>query len=148
MKQLLFIFALFVGIGSASAQSVTTMPLVAGDTLTNTDTVDKYLPQFSGGYSGIAIEVRATRVSGTAAGKVYLFESLTSTPAGASSLTTMAAWGFPVDSLVISNQTVNTKVFKRDAPATNFYRITYTGSGTSVQQTRTKYVPKIFQITP
>lgn len=137
-----------LGVVSANAQSVVTMPLVAGDTLTNTDTVDKYLPQLSGGYSGVTIEVRATRISGTAAGKVYLFESLTSTPAGSSSLTTMPAWGFPVDSLVISNQSVNTKVFNRPAPAANFYRLTYVGSGTSVQQTRTKYCPKIFQITP
>ena len=148
MKQFLFIIALLVGVSTANAQSVVLMPLVAGDTITNTDTVDKYLPQFTGGYSGIAIEVRAIRVSGTAAGKVYLFESLASTAAGASSLTTMSAWGFPVDSLVISNQAVNTKVFHRDAPAANFYRIMYTGSGTSVQQTRTRYSPKIFQITP
>jgi hypothetical protein len=148
MKQFLFIIALMVGITTANAQSVVLMPLVAGDTLTNTDTVDKYLPQLSGGYSGVAIEVRATRVSGTAAGKYYLYESLVSTPAGASSAVTLPAWGFPVDSLVVINQGTNTKVFHLPAPASNFYRIMYTGSGTSVQATRTRYVPKIFQITP
>lgn len=138
MKQLLFIFALFVGIGSASAQSVTAMPLVAGDTLTNTDTVDKYLPQFSGGYSGIAIAPFGNKVSGTAAGKVYLYESALST----------GAWGSPVDSLTFTNVSVNTKIFHRDAPCANFYRLQYVSSGTTVIQTRTRYSPKIFQITP
>lgn len=148
MKQIIFIFALFVGMASASAQSVTTMPLVAGDTLTNTDTVDKYLPQFSGGYAGVAIEVRTTKVSGTVAGKAYLYESLLSTPAGANSTVTLSAWGAPVDSLIFSDASTNTKVFKRAAPATNFYRVMYVGSGTNVNITRTRYVPKIFQITP
>jgi hypothetical protein len=148
MKIVLFLLALVVGISTTRAQSVVTLPLVAGDTITNTDTVDKYLPQLSGGYSGVTIEVRATRVSGTAAGKYYLYQSLVSTPAGASSAVTIPAWGFPIDSLVVLNQTTNTKVFNIPAPAANFYRVMYTGSGTSVQATRTRYVPKIFQITP
>jgi len=138
MKQLLFIFALFVGMCSASAQSVTTMPLVAGDTLTNTDTVDKYLPQFSGGYSGVCIAPFGNKISGTAAGKVYLYESELSS----------GAWGSPIDSLTMTNISVNTKVFKLQAPNANFYRLQFVSSGTTAIQVRVRYAPKIFQITP
>jgi len=137
MKQFLFIIALMVGITTANAQSVVLMPLVAGDTLTNADTVDKYLPQFTGGYSGVTIAPFGNKVSGTAAGKVYLYESLLT-----------GVWGAPVDSLAFTNISVNTTVFKRAAPAANFYRLQYVSSGTTVIQTRTRYSTKIFQITP
>lgn len=138
MKIVLFLLALVVGISTTHAQSVVTMPLVAGDTLTNTDTVDKYLPQFSGGYSGIAIAPFVNKVSGTAAGKVYLYESELST----------GAWGSPIDSLTLTNVSVNTKVFKLQAPCSNFYRLQFVTSGTTVCRLRVRYSPKIFQITP
>lgn len=139
MKYIMFLFAIVLSVATTThAQSVTTMALVAGDTCTNTDTVDKYLPQFSGGYSGICIAPFVNKVSGTVAGKVYLYESELSS----------GAWGSPIDSLTLSNTSVNTKVFKLQAPCSNFYRLQFTSSGTTVYQVRVRYAPKIFQITP
>lgn len=146
MKYVIMIIALFVLNTTANAQSVVTMSLVAGDTLTNADTVDKYLPQLSGGYAGVAISPFITKASGTAAGKVYLYESSIAVTPGTYSQTSI--WGLPVDSMTLTDATYNTKMFHRAAPAANFYRLQYVSSGTTVLYTRTRYCAKIFQITP
>lgn len=54
-----------------------TFPLVAGDTLNNTDTVFKFIP-ITAGYSVSGIQVNTTRISGTLAGAAYLYTAVDS----------------------------------------------------------------------
>lgn len=71
----LFAFTLLFAVG-AKAQFGTAyaFPLVQGDTLTNTDTVAKVI-KTTAGYSEIGVQVNLNKISGTVAGKVYLFAS-------------------------------------------------------------------------
>lgn len=63
------------------AQNATLLPLVAGDTLsqsTSSDTVTKVI-RVTAGYSALGIQVVQTKLSGTGSGKVYLYGSLDGT---------------------------------------------------------------------
>jgi uncharacterized RmlC-like cupin family protein len=79
MKKIVAIMALVVGMVSTNiAQRATIFPLIAGDTLTTSssrDTVTKVITA-TAGYSALGIEVVTTKVSGTVAGKAYLYSSL------------------------------------------------------------------------
>ena len=55
-----------------------TFPTVAGDTLNNVDTVAKVISA-SAGYNEIGIQVNLNQISGTVAGKVYLYGSMDNT---------------------------------------------------------------------
>lgn len=71
MSMLLFTTSLF-------AQRATTMPIVAGDTVstsTSLDTVSKVLT-VTAGYSTLAIQVKCTKTAGTITSKAYLYSSL------------------------------------------------------------------------
>jgi len=118
----------FAGGQVVTAQRALTFPVVSADTLSNTDTTSKVL-QITAGYSGIAIQPVITRLSGTAAGKVYLFESLDG-----------VNYGLATDSITLSNQVTNTVIWKKAAPNPVFYRIQATSSGTVSQAVRIHYV--------
>ena len=60
---------------SSMAQRATTMPLVAGDTVVNTATVNKSFPVTSG-YSAAGVQIVLTKISGTVAGTTKLQGSL------------------------------------------------------------------------
>lgn len=77
MKNILIILAfLLIGVASkAQFGSAATFPLVQGDTLTNTDTIAKVITA-SAGYNAIGIQVKVNVLSGTLAGKVYLYASM------------------------------------------------------------------------
>lgn len=81
MKKFSFLaVALVIGLSSmitttATAQRFTTLPLLAGDTLvmsSSSDTVTKVITA-TAGYSAAAFKVKLTEISGTTAGKVYLY---------------------------------------------------------------------------
>ena len=115
---------------TASAQRATTMPVAAGDTLVNADTTSKVI-MVTAGYSGVVIQPIVTRLSGTAAGKVYLYESLDGTN-----------YGSAVDSLTLSNQVTNTGLWKRTPPHPVFYKVTGISSGTVSELLTIKYVQR------
>jgi len=80
MKKFIYIVALFVafvGVNKANAQSgnAYTFPLIAHDTLTNTDTIAKVI-HITEGDNQLGIQVVLNKLSGTVAGNVYLFQSL------------------------------------------------------------------------
>lgn len=133
MKYLITILCVVFAL-SANGQTVTTMPLILGDTVVNTATVSKTLPVISGGYSGAAVQYVLTKISGTIAGKTYLYNSLDN-----------VNYGAPIDSNVNTDQTTNTFVFRRTAPTSNYLKVVTTGAGTMSGQIRIKYSYKYYQ---
>ncbi len=88
------------------------------DTVANAATKSQSI-KIDGFYNSVSVQVEATRISGTAAGKIYLRGSLT----GGSYE--------KVDSLTLANvATVQTKVFQSVPSKYVFYQIQFVGSGT------------------
>ena len=83
MKKI-FAIALMIGLTlsfGANAQRATTFPIIAGDTVitsSSLDTVNKVIT-VTAGYSALGIQVIATKVSGTVTAKAYLWGSLDGT---------------------------------------------------------------------
>ena len=79
MKKLIFLFALVIAFSTVTnAQRAKQIPVVAGDTVstsTSLDTVSKVISA-TAGYSAIGIQVVGTRISGTVTAKAYLYGSL------------------------------------------------------------------------
>jgi hypothetical protein len=61
------------------SQRAVTIPIAAGDTIVNTATVNKSLPQLTGTYSAAAVQIVFTKISGTVAGTTKLQGSLNGT---------------------------------------------------------------------
>lgn len=129
MKKIIAIMALVVGVLSTTmAQRATIFPLVAGDTLTTSssrDTVTKIITA-TAGYSALGIQVVTTKVSGTIAGKAYLYSSLDGTN-----------YTLTDSSAAFANQTTNTAFFTKTGgiPYT-YYKVTVQdaiGGSTSTQ---------------
>jgi hypothetical protein len=101
MKKFLSLLLLVVGIALTSeAQTFTTLPLKAGDTLvmsSSSDTVSKVITA-TAGYSAAAFKVKVTELSGTTAAKAYLYSgdgtdyTLTDSSAAFADQTTNIAW--------------------------------------------------------
>jgi hypothetical protein len=128
MKKFLVILSVVVGIAStAMAQRATLFPLVAGDTLTTSssrDTVTKVITA-TAGYSALGIEVVTTKVSGTVAGKAYLYSSLDGTN-----------YTLTDSSAAFANQTTNTAFFTKTTTPYVYYKVTVQdaiGGATSTQ---------------
>lgn len=108
---MLFCIALAV---QSMAQNATLIPLAAGDTLTTSsskDTVSKVI-RSTAGYQSFAIQTVATKLSGTVAGKVYLYGSLD----GTNYVVTDSSAAF-------ANQTTNTAVFIKEYTPYTYYRV-------------------------
>ena len=82
MKKFMFLLSLFSAVFlTGMAQSATQFPLIAGDTVVTSaslDTVFKTLP-VTAGYSALGIQVVATKISGTVTSKAYLYSSIDGT---------------------------------------------------------------------
>jgi hypothetical protein len=108
---------------SVKAQSAILFPLIAGDsinTIATKDTVFKVIPA-TAGYSAIGIQVVTTKISGTVAGKAYLYGSLD----GVNYVVSDSSAAF-VD------QTTNVAQFtKSNAPFT-YYQVQVRESGSAV----------------
>ena len=114
---------------SVSAQRATLMPLVAGDTLTNADTLYKVIT-VTAGYSALSIQPVVTKISGTVAGNVILQGSLN----GVNYVNT--------DTLALTDATVNTKIFTKVTTPLVFYRLQFITAGTQSYVPRIYYVPR------
>lgn len=82
MKKILLLAVMMLTLFTITkAQNATLVPLVAGDTLSQSatsDTVTKII-KATAGYSALGIQVNQTKLSGTGSGKVYLYGSLDGT---------------------------------------------------------------------
>lgn len=75
MKKIMFLLVMVASLLSfteTKAQRYTALPLIAGDTIANHDTVSKTIPA-TAGYSTGSFKVEYTKISGTVALKAYLY---------------------------------------------------------------------------
>lgn len=79
MKKMILLVVMIAGMFAFThAQTATTLPIAAGDTVitsSSLDTVNKTIT-VTAGYSALGIQVRGTKVSGTITAKAYLYCSL------------------------------------------------------------------------
>ena len=80
MKKIVFLLVVVLGLltTESKGQSAVLMPLVAGDTVstsTTLDTVTKIIPA-TGAYHTMGIQVNAIKTAGTVTAKAYLYSSL------------------------------------------------------------------------
>lgn len=133
MKKLLLLVMVIGAALSIQAQSAVTMPLAVGDTIVNTGTSAKVIG-ITGGFSGVAVQVDLTKISGTGAGTVQLQGSNTNT---ATSFVNIGS------AFTITNIAAQTAMFYVAAPLPRYIKVLSTGSGTeSVVQTITYRLPK------
>jgi hypothetical protein len=133
---LLLVAGLFTA-SEAKAQSATLMPLVAGDSISTSsslDTVSKVISA-TAGYSALGIQVVTTKVSGTVAGKAYLYSSLD----GTNYVVTDSSSAF-------ANQTTNTAFFTKVTTPYTYYKVQVRGAdgaaSTQVNIVRVYYVAR------
>lgn len=128
MKKFLFLAVAVLGMFTSTyAQRATLMPLMPGDTLTNTDTLNKVFT-VSAGYSSIAVQPVVTKISGTVAGNVIFQGSLDGTNYQ------------DLDTLALSNVATNSAVFAHAPTPYVHYRVRFITSGTQ------SYVPRIYYV--
>jgi hypothetical protein len=115
MKKFLIILSMVVGVAfSATAQYATLMPLKVGDTISTSssrDTVTKVITA-TAGYSALGIQVVTTKVSGTVAGKAYLYGSLDG-----------INYTLTDSSAAFADQTTNTAFFIKTTTPYVYYRV-------------------------
>lgn len=114
MKKLILIFLAFTLFIGANAQNASLIPLAAGDTLSmsaSSDTVSKVI-RATAGYSAIGIQVNMTKLSGTAAGKAYLYGSLDGTN-----------YVISDSSAAFTNITTNVAQFSKSSSPWTYYKV-------------------------
>ena len=115
---------------TANAQTATKMPLVAGDTVTNTGTANKVF-MLTAGYSGAAVQAVVTKLSGTGAGTVGVYGSLDGTN-----------YKQIGSDYTVTNTATQSQVFYITAPVPVYVKVLETGSGTMSAVLTVKYVAR------
>jgi hypothetical protein len=129
MKKILIAVIFILGFNYCYAQPAQKIEFVGVDSLINTDTVVKNIT-LSTTLNGIVLQPVFNRVSGTAAGKFFLAQSID----GTNFITT--------DSLILSNQLVNTALITKSQPTALYYRLTFISSGTVAMWPELWYLPR------
>jgi hypothetical protein len=117
MKRIFSLLLLVVGLAlstTATAQRATLFPLIAGDTIVTSaslDTVSKVIAA-TAGYSALGIQVVTTKVSGTVVGKAYLYSSLDGTN-----------YTITDSSAAFANQTTNVAFFTKSTTPYVYYKV-------------------------
>lgn len=125
---MLSMLALVIGI-TTQAQRATLMPLVAGDTVVNTATVNKSIT-VTAGYAAAGVQIVLTKISGTVAGTTKLQGSLNGTN-----------WEDIGSAFTHTDVASQAKLFTVTSGMPYAYlRTTSTGSGTMSAQIRIYYV--------
>lgn len=127
-KVLLSLIVLFI-VGKSYAQPAQKIEFVGVDSLINADTVVKDIT-LSTTLNGIILQPVITRVSGTAAGKVVLSQSIDGTNY------------IPTDSITLTNIVTNTAFFTKSQPTALYYRLTFISSGTTALWPQLWYLPR------
>jgi hypothetical protein len=129
MKKILILMFVIIGAIQSQAQRATLIPLAAGDTAVNTTTANKVISA-TAGYSAIGIQPVITKVSGTVAGKAYLYQSLDGTNY------------IKTDSITLADQTTNTTIWTKTTTPAVYYKVQVAGSGTMSAIMRVYYVAR------
>ena len=139
-----FRILLFVGLFgllgfSANAQfgRAAAFPLIAGDTLNNTDTVTKTITATAGYICG-AIQVNLSKISGTVGGKAYLYQSLDGANFVVTDSATYTTLSTTVPSITTPTVTAVAQFQKTPLPST-YYAVVATSTGTVSMQVRVLY---------
>lgn len=119
MKKLLLSLVVLLTASFAYAQPSQSVAFVGVDTLTNADTTVKNLT-LSVTANGIILQPVVTRVSGTAAGKMVLLQSVDGTNF------------IRTDSIAFTNVVTNTAFISKSQPLAPYYRVEFISSGTTV----------------
>jgi hypothetical protein len=130
MKKILILMFVIIGFLQSQAQRATVFPLVSADSLTNADTVSKVIT-LTAGYSGIAIQPIVSKVSGTGAGTVVLYESLDG-----------SNYKSTGDTLSLTNVAAQSTIWHKTSPVPVYYKVTGISSGTVVEILRVYYVAR------
>lgn len=139
MKKFLFIALLGLISFSTFAQdgAAAYLPLVAGDTIVNTGTVSKAIPQITTSFAGIMLQCNLTKISGTGAGTAQVQAALDSTGQN---------WVNVGSAFTITNVATQTQVFYVAAPIAVYYRILFTGAGTESVQVKVAYLRRRYAV--
>lgn len=116
MKKLFVSVLLLTALSSVG--QVSQIEFTAADTLTNADTIVKDIT-ISNSTEAVLFQPVITRLSGTAAGKVYFSQSVN----GVNYILT--------DSVTLSNVVTNTAFISKVSPVAPYYRIQFISSGTT-----------------
>jgi archaellin len=133
-KIVLFLMALALFAGATQAQSTTVFPLVAGDSISTSNSLDTVSKTISvtAGYSTLGIQVVTTKISGTVAGKAYLYASMDGTN-----------YVLTDSSAAFANQTTNTALFSKSPTPYRYYQVQVRTQGadgsTQVNRVRVYY---------
>jgi PBP1b-binding outer membrane lipoprotein LpoB len=119
MKRVILSLALLLGVSCAYAQPSYSVQFTSADTLTNADTVVANL-SLSSSLDGIILQPMVNRISGTAAGKIVLLQSLN----GVDYVRT--------DSVTLSNVVKNATFITKTGAVAPFFRVEFVSSGTTV----------------
>ena len=133
MKKILFLLLIVLSYSVADAQYATQIPLAAGDTTVNTGTASKII-KATGSYSGVAIQVKVAKISGTAAGTVKIQGSLDGTN-----------YEDIGSSYTVTDVSSQTKTFYISAPLPPYIKVLETGSGTMSAVFTVYYVFRKYQ---
>ncbi|MBS1915664.1 MAG: hypothetical protein JST87_05265 [Bacteroidetes bacterium] len=128
----------------AQFATATTFPLIAGDTLTNTDTVTKVI-KATAGYEASSIQVNLNKISGTIGGKVYLFQS----DDGVNFIVTDSANYTTLSTTTPSIQTPSataSAIFLKNPIHSVYYLVAATSTGTVSAQVRVLYTLRKWQL--
>lgn len=129
MKKLLILLVAVIGFMIQShAQSAVLIPLAAGDTVTNSGTASKVI-RLTAGYAGIAIQAKATEISGTSAGTIKVQGSLDGT-----NFTDIGS------AYTVTDVASQSTMFYVSAPVPVYVRVLQTGSGTMSSVLTVRYV--------
>lgn len=124
MKKILLILLACVGFMTTQAQSSVKVTPAAGDTIVNSATVTRILPQLTGGYAGAIVQVDLTRIGGTLSGSITLSGSLN----GVLYTAIGSAYSF-------SNTNLSA-YFSVAAPLPQYLKITSVGTGGAMSATQ------------
>lgn len=138
MKKIMFLLVVITGMfftTEVKAQSASLLPLIAGDSISTSaskDTVQKVITA-TGPYHTMGIQVVTTKISGTVAGKAYLYSSLD----GSNYTLTDSSSAF-------TDVTTNTAFFTKTSVPYTYYRVDVRAAdgavSTQVNRVRVYYV--------
>lgn len=137
MKKIIILFAFILFVFASSAQKVYT---ITSDTLTAVETEYFTLPDLTGSYNSLVIQVLCTELGGTSDGTAVLQGSLDGTSYVTLTDATGVLKGYANDTLTISSGAVGIWVI--DEPSLVKYRIAATGTADDTTLVTTKYMYK------
>lgn len=134
MKKLFFLAVAVSSFAIATAQKATLMPLIAGDTVVNSATVNKSFSS-TGPYSAVGVQAVINKIDGTVGGTATFQGSLDG-----------ANWETIGSQFTVTNVATQAKAFTLTGGSPYvYYRVSFAGTGTMRAQVRLYYLQRKFQ---